>query len=1000
MKESLNIIIPLIKVTDGLITVDVFNETTHTYEALSPKQYIPYIKKAIQNGKTFTYTNHHSFSLHLYTYSESYQVCIIGRFNDKTNIALFDLFSALKEARVIEEHITIFNKIFDAIPEYVAYKTVDGVFQFVTNDINQLYKDRFDSIIGENVKDVYSPQSIQDIEKLDQEVYQKHAAVKRTIEVETDFGTKTFDSTRVPVYDQFDNPQGVISINRDVTNEKAMKETLNITYDIQSKIIDIASSFISVLHNDYDTIINQALKQIGSVIQADRVYIFKYEFEQNIMVNTYEWCNVGVVPEIDQLQNVPITDYLEDWVLNHTQHKNIIISDVESLDHESALYDILSKQDIKSLFTMPIFIDESCYGFIGFDSVIQQRSWEDYPNILDILPNLFGNLFSRNQMLHEIKDAKELASNTQQFYTNLLKYTHQELKSKLNSLSMVLDNESNYKNKKFPHDIQQKVSDIAHTIDHTVGSFEINIQSGAFEKHPLNLEQLCVSVIREQQAKLSKMINLDFDYDIQYIFQSDTQKLHQMMTHLLQHIGLFSDSQSISLKTSIIEIKEPYIEVQFTLESERPRIQFDAPQDILDAFYSEDNHRDHLPFVIAKKLLEKFQGHLDILSTPYHIAYSYNLTLYIKEPIHLDPINEHVLCLFTTSNVDLSLHKLFTTVFTHVDCMTFEDDLSTVDSNKYNQIFIYVNDPSVFSNHISRFSSSLSSNVPVTLIYSEDNWIYHSNNAITFYNTIAYPFTSQYLYNTYSLKNTSGPKEKPSSGDVLVIDDNKASRKTITRELTKIGYTVLSLASGIEASKITQLQDIHVVLIDYHMPDLNGLETYHLLQKVFPDNIQYILMTASTEIDYTSLSDYFDHIIHKPIDFSSLQRLLNTQNTEKEINKKVSTRIFNQAKFNNAYSSQHMKQTMLEQFLNDYDNYLDQLALLIQSPTHKGVEKLLSRIKRSAKPLFTQRLVDCIKALKNEIKTEQKKISKTSLTELKYTLNESYNVLNTYYKSI
>jgi hypothetical protein len=53
---------------------------------------------------------------------------------------------------------------------------------------------------------------------------------------------------------------------------------------------------------------------MSEFVDADRTYIFDYDFTHN----TYDWCRDGVVPEIDNLQNVS-TDNIPQWVEQHSK---------------------------------------------------------------------------------------------------------------------------------------------------------------------------------------------------------------------------------------------------------------------------------------------------------------------------------------------------------------------------------------------------------------------------------------------------------------------------------------------------------------------------------------------------------------------------------------------------------------------------------------------------------------------------------------------------------
>lgn len=61
--------------------------------------------------------------------------------------------------------------------------------------------------------------------------------------------------------------------------------------------------------------------------------------------------------------------------------------------------------------------------------------------------------------------------------------------------------------------------------------------------------------------------------------------------------------------------------------------------------------------------------------------------------------------------------------------------------------------------------------------------------------------------------------------NILVCDDDKEIVKAIEIYLTKEGYNVLKAYNGIEALKILENNEIHLVILDIMMPGKDGIET-------------------------------------------------------------------------------------------------------------------------------------------------------------------------------
>jgi adenylate cyclase len=86
---------------------------------------------------------------------------------------------------------------------------------------------------------------------------------------------------------------------------------------------------------------------------------------------------------------------------------------------------------------------------------------------------------------------------------------------------------------------------------------------------------------------------------------------------------------------------------------------------------------------------------------------------------------------------------------------------------------------------------------------------------------------------------------------LLVVDDNEDNRYTLTRRLTREGYTnVATAANGREALELLQAKPIDLVLLDIMMPDMNGYEVLERL-KGNPElrHIPVIMISAVDEIE-------------------------------------------------------------------------------------------------------------------------------------------------------
>ena len=78
---------------------------------------------------------------------------------------------------------------------------------------------------------------------------------------------------------------------------------------------------------------------------------------------------------------------------------------------------------------------------------------------------------------------------------------------------------------------------------------------------------------------------------------------------------------------------------------------------------------------------------------------------------------------------------------------------------------------------------------------------------------------------------------------LLITDDDPDFRETLDGVFAPRGFRTLLAGDGEEALHIVQTQEVHLVLLDMHMPKFTGLETLRMV-KQFRAMLPCILMSA------------------------------------------------------------------------------------------------------------------------------------------------------------
>jgi sigma-B regulation protein RsbU (phosphoserine phosphatase) len=119
---------------------------------------------------------------------------------------------------------------------------------------------------------------------------------------------------------------------------------------------------------------------------------------------------------------------------------------------------------------------------------------------------------------------------------------------------------------------------------------------------------------------------------------------------------------------------------------------------------------------------------------------------------------------------------------------------------------------------------------------------------------------------------------------ILVVDDNEANRETLSRRLQRHGYLVTTANDGAQALKMLDERSFDLVLLDWMMPVMNGLDALREIRRTrSPTQLPVIMATAKGESAdvVQALGLGANDYVTKPLDFAVVLARVQTQLTVK-----------------------------------------------------------------------------------------------------------------------
>ncbi|OYT17869.1 MAG: hypothetical protein B7C24_00365 [Bacteroidetes bacterium 4572_77] len=166
------------------------------------------------------------------------------------------------------------------------------------------------------------------------------------------------------------------AIFEDITDRKINEEEIKQSkayLEALNKISELSFNAVS------RTELQSFVEIIGKVANASRTYIFKNHRNINnelLLSQIAEYVAEGIKPEIDNpdLQNISYNDWIPRWerLLKNGEMISGKIADFPEKERS-----LLEPQEIISLIVIPIFIEQTFWGFLGFDNCVDHKEWND-----------------------------------------------------------------------------------------------------------------------------------------------------------------------------------------------------------------------------------------------------------------------------------------------------------------------------------------------------------------------------------------------------------------------------------------------------------------------------------------------------------------------------------------------------------------------------------------------------------------------------------------------